>query len=103
MKTQEKHQEGKPEHSIYTVDRQAVVLNKTGCLHNAEISIWFLHGLAFQDYLASTFFCYLQGVVRMHYVKSLPCIEKYHTVEPFVLPKPLSSLGFGVHTLTGKD
>ena len=42
-------------------------------------------------------------VFQMHHVNSLPCMEKYHTIEPFVLPKPLSLLGFGVHTLTGKD
>ena len=36
-------------------------------------------------------------------VNSLLCMEKYHTIEPFVLPKPLLSLGCSVHTLAGKD
>ena len=36
-------------------------------------------------------------------VNSLPCIERYHTIESFVLPKQLRSLVFYVHTLTGRD
>ena len=45
----------------------------------------------------------VQRNCRPDVVNSVPCMEKYHTIEPFVLPKPLLSLGFSVHTLTGKD
>ena len=42
----------------------------------------------------------VQRTCHLNAVNSLPCVKKYHTVEPF---EPLLSLGFGVHTLTGKD
>ena len=42
-------------------------------------------------------------VRKINPVNSVPCIERHHTIEPFILPKQLLSLGFSLYTLTGKD